>query len=163
MIVGENGAVLWGKEVTFGTAVTRTAHLPLITQDMKVVDAPLMRQHLRKATGGLPRGYYLSRRDVGGPVRMEAYYSGSGLIWLGAMGSVTDTGAGPYTHTYKLENELISLTGETIRGDGRQGTSEQSEVFKGCIFNRLQAKAEAGGFMSWPKMPTTARRRRAWC
>jgi hypothetical protein len=148
LIVGENGALLLAKEVTYGTAVARTIHLPLISHDMKVVDAPLARQHLRRATGGIALGHYRSRRDAGGPCKVEMYYSGSGLIWLGLMGSVTDTGAGPYTHTYKLENELPSLTGEIIRGDGRQTATELAEVFKGCVLNQGSIQCESGGFMT---------------
>jgi hypothetical protein len=148
MLVGENAAILFGKETTPGTAATRTAHLPLISTGLKAVDTPLPRQHLRRATGGLPLGYYRSRRDVGGPVRVEMYYSGSGLVWLAAMGSVATSGSGPYTHTYKLEDELVTLSSEVHRGDGRHGVTEQAELFLGSVINRLNAQVDAGGFLT---------------
>jgi len=143
LYVGQNAALGIGLETTYGTPVSRTAWLSLVSAGLRARQQITPRSHLRRGTGGLPVSHYAGRKEVGGPAEVELTTEGVGLLLYAAMGGRASSGSGPYAHTFSLADELPSLTLEVVRGEGRHSASAEAEVFAGCVINSLTLRAEA--------------------
>jgi hypothetical protein len=67
---------------------------------------------------------FLGNKDTSGSIDIELGAENSGILLKHLMGGVTDTGAGPYTHVYKIGTLPVGLGFETdygaaIAGSGR--------------------------------------------
>lgn len=82
----------------------------------------------------------LGNKDVSGDIKLElqAYMA---LLLKAAFGSVTTTGTGPYTHTFKIGASLPSLLIE-------KGFTDIGQYFKynGCKVNKFGLSVTAEGF-----------------
>lgn len=132
-----------GIESTWGTAVSRTNWLRLISSDIRRGKGVQPRPHL--GTYGAASANY---RDLdhltdsaGGTIEWIASYNDSTLLLvrdaLGAS-SISTSGSGTYTHTGTLKEALpVGLTAEIIGG-------QSGHVFEGGLINRLTMSGRAG-------------------
>jgi hypothetical protein len=143
LYVGAGAAIGFGTESTWGTAVARARWERATGTGLRRVRTREVVQDL-SGTGGGSANYmhmFTSRDRVRGTLAFNGHYHSYGLTTLlkHAMGSCTDGGAGPYTHTYTLTATMqTGLTIEMIMG------SNYSEVFEGCKVNRLTLTHEIG-------------------
>lgn len=108
-------------ESAFGTAVTVDNFLPLVSESItNTVD--------RMESAGIIAGrrvlasdqWAAGNQDISGDIELELYNRGLGQLFLAAMGSVTTTGSGPYTHVF----EPGDLFGDSLTVQvGRPGTA----------------------------------------
>jgi hypothetical protein len=108
-------------EVTYGTAVTPTAFLPLVSESVTA-------QRERLESAGIIAGRRVLTSDqwspgnltVSGDVEVELYNRGLGKLFRVMFGEVATTGAGPYTHVFTPGD----LAGDALTVQvGRPGTA----------------------------------------
>ena len=140
--LGAGAAVGFGAESTWGTAVARTRWERSVSTGIRRVRSREVVADLAGPGGGSANYLhtFTSRDRVRGTIGFNGHMNSYGLTMLlkYAMGSVTDGGAGPYTHTYTLALSLP--TGLTIE----QISANYGEVFEGCKVNRLTLTHEVG-------------------
>lgn len=140
VISGFGTVVGLGKEVTPGTAVSRTRWLDVngttLTQTAR---KRAVRAALAK-TKAFVESRFVTDNEVGGALTMPAGYSGLGLLLEAALGSVS--GTGPYT--FAAATSVTSLTVEQLVGN-----SGSSEVFAGCKVNTATLTVSPGGEVTW--------------
>lgn len=141
--LGRTAFVGFGAESTWGTAVSATIYMGLISETMSAKPEKKQRPTLAEATGSAnARGHYLGADVVGGTVVVECTYEGFLLLVKQAFGG-TPTTTGPasslYTHTCLLAN--TPQTGLTVRVTRGQGTTE---VFAGCKVSKITFRIAAG-------------------
>jgi hypothetical protein len=140
--VGHASNIGLAQEVTYGTAVSPR------TRWMRVTEAGLARRILRQpvedlAADGLAaneRYRVQTGEESGGSIGGWVAFNDHCLTFLlkNALGSISTTGSGPYTHTAVMRTALPSLTISQNQG-GSVG-----EVFEGCKINRLTLDVEPG-------------------
>ena len=135
---GRSGAIGFAEESTWGTAVSRSNWRPVISSALQRVPSVVPRTDLH-AGGPTRRSKFIEREEAGGDVSVLATYDNIGMLLKAAMGSVSTSGSGPYTHVYTLAQTLPSLTIENIRG-----TATNSEVFEGCKVTSMGLECSAG-------------------
>jgi len=140
-ITGRGGAVMFGEESTFGTAVTRTVTVQCasfsgfaevqewIPRDTLIRNAGFRSQHIDGRINAMGK---ISKCDM--------TYQTLGMFWYAARGAKASTGAGPYTHTYTTDTSLPFFTAEPIRG-----TAANTTLARGCTLNKLTLSMEEGG------------------
>jgi hypothetical protein len=140
--VGIGARVCFGVESTWGTAVSRTHHLPLNASSY------IRRVVSRNARGVLytgsrtRKGFYQPTETVEGQLILELTYENFGLLWTHLFGTGSSTGAGPYVHSYTIATlDALGLTIEIVRGNG------QAQVFEGCKFSVGRIQCRADGIM----------------
>jgi len=96
-----------GIEAQFGYAEESTYNTPVtVTRFHEFVSEGIKFEKNRIKSNGLRAGRRISRRwapgtqKASGPITLELPPGGIGLLLKHAIGSVTTTGAGPYTHTF---------------------------------------------------------------
>lgn len=165
--IGVNSGWGVGEESTFGTPVSRTHWFPGIAPlAMEARQAHVPRRGLLMAPGGVPRNSYRGRREVGGSLGTEPMFAGFAILWRavlgGASASAWDTTPGtPNVHVLVPDDELPFFTIEQLRGEGRHGASDLSEVFSGCMVRRFTLRqrtyAEAETIFDWLGQDTQGR------
>jgi len=142
---GRGASIGIGEESTYGTAVSRTNWRPLISSSLLRTIEKVPRPTLRTgAAGAMRRAHFISADNAGGSFQVECDYNSVGMFCKHLMGTVADTGGGPYDHTYTFANTLpTGLTIENIRGTGT------SEVFEGCKISTGTFAVSAGGVMTF--------------
>jgi hypothetical protein len=64
-----------------------------------------------------PAGAYRDKIESGASIETRAYLKSIGLLLLGALGGISTTGSGPYTHVITLGTALLYLTAFQKKGD----------------------------------------------
>lgn len=131
-------------ESTYGTYVAPTSFFPLISETVKldrphIVSKAIRVGRLTTDTGDWAQG----AKTVNGQVNLELYDRTSALLFVHALGSVSTSGAGPYTHTITPGNLLgKSLTMQI----GRPSTDGTVRVFSylGTKIKSWTLSAKAG-------------------
>jgi len=140
---GRGAVVGIGAESTWGTAVSRSNWLPLISTSMQRSLTKVPRPTLRVGTlGAMRRTHFTSETVVGGDIVVEASHQSMGILLKGILGGAASTGSGPYVHTYKVGALVAGHTIEINRGTGT------SERFDGCRFESATFDVSAGGVMT---------------
>ena len=141
---GRGAALGFGKESTWGTAVSRVNWRPAISSALTRTIEKVPRPNLRVGSAGaMRRSRYVQTDLAGGSFSVEATYENVGMLLEGIMGSSATTGSSPYTHTYKFADDLqTGLTIENVRGTGT------SEIFEGCRVSTASLAVAAGGVMT---------------
>ena len=142
---GAGSCIQIKKEAVWGTAITPTEKLEIISSSLKSNVARTAGASIYTGNSGMSRKHYDLRYESGGQIVMPAKYSALGYLLEAAFGAVGTTGTGPYVHTYTLggQNQLPSLTIEDVLGD-----SGNAITYAGCMVQRFEAAwsaAEAGG------------------
>ena len=133
---GLGSKVSLGEESTAGTPVSRTIAVPVLSVDFQQKrESDTLKHLLGSGTTRNPTSMIDVRKTTTGSVELDAYYKGGGLGMLlkHAIGGVTTTGSGPYTHTYALSAALPN--GLTVAVE--RGNTGADEVHAGCKINRL--------------------------
>ncbi len=133
----------FGKESTWGTAVSRTnwsratdAGVSLRKQQI-ILPVP----ELSHGTNGDIRNTYLSREETTGGFEVLARYDGIGLLLEALLGgtAATSGSSSPYSHSFGLGSSLPALSVEVVRG-----TSGKAEVFEGFKVSSWTLSGAAG-------------------
>ena len=136
--VGRGGAILIGQESTWGTAVSRTVHLPLLagaSLDEKVMREPRPGLY----TGDVTRRSTIDKgQRVSGKLPILMTYENCGILLKHVMGAVATAGPSgtEYTHT----NTLATLDGLGLTLEKIRGNSTNSIIAEGCKFSRAVLK-----------------------
>ena len=121
--IGAKSYMQWGRESTWGTAVTATKRLGILKSTLKQ-DLKLVRD--QRMTGSrLPQDIYVVRERAVGQIELYCTYNDLMMFFDGAMGTATfgsnggtTTGANPYTHTWNDGKEFFnSYTIEIVEGN----------------------------------------------
>lgn len=142
--LGNKSYLQLGVESAYATAVAAAAKMEIISANIDPVvgtipDPSLYNAQSRRGLyqGGLfYRGSIVARGNYGGGAT-----GGLGRLIKAAMGTVTTTGAGPFTHTYKEAATPPSLTLELIEGDV---PANQCKRAIGTIVTDMTIRATAG-------------------
>lgn len=135
---GRGAAIGIGQETTYGTSVARSDWA-------QTVSSSLHRKVTRNFRPGLVgvAASFVRRRTVsgitecGGSLEHVLTYEGLGMLLKNALGAATSTGAGPYVHTYKIDDLPPGLTLESIES-GDSGNVAQ--VAEGVKISRMTLK-----------------------
>jgi hypothetical protein len=132
-----------GEESTYGTAVSATVWVPILSCSFQQSLERRIRDHLRVGAASYnARSRYKSRRKWAGGVELECTYDNMGIFLKHALGTVSTTGSNPYTHVYKRAASFpTGLTFTLNRGSGVK------EVFEGGKINGGSISGEAGGYL----------------
>lgn len=146
IFLGYGSKVGFAPEVTYGTAVSPTVWLNLISGSINRERPQTARPHLHGGTGRVAHGYTVERDDVSATLVFEGSYSGIGLWFRLAMGGApTTTGAGPYVHPFLLGNVLGSATVHIYRGtDAFNTLTERFIKIAGAMVERLTLRHQTG-------------------
>lgn len=141
---GRNASIGLGKEVTWGTAVARSAWRPLMSGSLQRTITKTPRPHLLSGgTSAMRRGHFTEADECGGTFQVEAQFTSIGILLEALMGSSASTGSGPYVHTYSMASTLPSLTAEFVRGTG------SSEILEGAKLSTGTLAVSSGGVMTF--------------
>ena len=146
IFLGYGSLVGFAPETTYGTAVSPTVWLRLISASINRERPQIPRPHLHGGTGRVAHGYTVERDDVSTTLVVEGSFSGIGLLLRLAMGPApTSTGAGPYAHPFLLGNVLASGTFHIYRGTDAFGTlTERFVKIAGAMVDRLTLRVQTG-------------------
>jgi hypothetical protein len=131
-------------ETVYGTGVTPTVFLPLVSEG-------LTNQVERLESAGIIAGrrvltsnqWSAGNVTVSGDVELELYNRGLGKLFVTMFGAVVTTGAGPYTHVFTPGD----LTGDSLTMQvGRPGTGGTVHPFtySGCKIASWELACSAG-------------------
>lgn len=137
---GRLSHIEWGKETTWGTAVSSAKSVPLITSGLKETSDWAEPPDLYHGAGGVGSRLYELSRDVGGTFEVLPSYTVLGYLLEAALGTPGSSGAGPYDHTFSL-SDPGSLPALTLRL--RHGNSAYLSTFAGCMINQLTFRWQA--------------------
>ncbi len=94
---GHNAWVGFADESTYGTYVPATAFLEIMEESFKGSQSKIAKPQLRNIS---VLNTVSSKKSVGGGFKFQFPLTGAEKLLKHALGTVADTGAGPYTHTY---------------------------------------------------------------
>lgn len=83
-----------------------------------------------------PAGAFRDKIENGASVETRAYQKSIGLLLLGALGSISTTGASPYTHVITLGTALLYFTAFEKKGD------DSLHAVKDCKIDELEISWE---------------------
>ena len=142
--LGRGSWIGFAEETTWGTAVSRTNFLSVVSNGLQRTTALTPRSDLKGSSGSaMRRGHFKGFEEAGGSVVVLATYENIGMLCKHSLGTLNTTGAGPYTHTYTLATTLP--TGLTM--EGKRGTSG-AEVFEGCKVSTATWECSSGSEMT---------------
>ena len=141
---GHQAWIGWGEESTYGTRVAPASFLEVNSENFKGEQSYISRPTLRSAS----QNYKVrSKKSVSGGFAFPFPWEGAEQLIEHAMGSVVTTGAGPYTHTYALEDLLpTGLTFHVNRDAAALGAGSAFE-YEGCHIASLKFSQEAENFL----------------
>ena len=145
---GRGSVIGLATEDDYGTAKARSNWRPVISSSLTRTIEKVPRPSLRVGTlGAMRRSNYVSVDSAGGSFSVECTYENVGLLlhhWLGSSSTYTATGSAPFTHTYKIAEDVpLGLTIENVRGTGT------SEVFEGARISSGTLSVASAGMMSF--------------
>ena len=146
ILFAQNSFLKIAEESTWGTGVSTTVFVKLISSTLQVTQERERRTHLSVPTSGMLSGTFEGFRQAGGTIEIPAYYDGIGLLIKAALGSASSAGASdPYTHTYTPAEDQPSLTVDFQRGSNLANSMEK---FTGVKISTMTISAEAGSEMT---------------
>jgi hypothetical protein len=83
-----------------------------------------------------PAGAYRDKLENGASIETRAYLQSIGLLLLGALGGISTTGSGPYTHVITLGTALLYFTAFEKKGD------DSLHAIKDCKIDELEISWE---------------------
>jgi len=128
---GYNSWIGLGLETTYGTPVSRTSWFRLISVDIKPENPSIFKQFLGTA---LDRHIVKSKKTVSGSFTIAVPYAGFGFILKHALGAVSTTGSGPYTHAFTCAALPLAMTVE-VNSDTRV------DLYAGCKITGIKITA----------------------
>ena len=156
-----------GKETTYGTAVAPTefseAIRETLQQNRRFEEITTIRSNSTRVVNQL-------NSNVGGDVELIGNFQDIGLLLKGFIGSVTTTGAGPYTHTFPATSGTTGRSGLSLTAEVSRDSTALTWRYAGCkvvsysfsaskdqsprITFGLAGKSEATGTAAAPSFPT---------
>jgi len=146
---GLDAQISYVAESTWGTAVTTTRFLPLISESLKTeiarVESPgiIAGQQVLRSTQ-----WTQGNKTITGDVRHELYDQDFGLLLRAAFGTVSTSGtAVPYTHLFWPANPGLSFT--TQVGRPLVYGTVQPFTYEGCKITSWDLGISAGENVTW--------------
>jgi len=134
---GAGSILQFKKEAVYGTAITPTISIPIISSTLKSNTAKAPSPTLFTGDSGMAKRHHKLRNEAGGQVVFPFSYGGIGYLLEAAFGAVT--GAGPFVYTLGGQNALPSLTIEDVLGD-----SGNANTYEGAMLSRFMMAWAAG-------------------
>lgn len=141
---GLNAQLGFASETTWGTAVTVSKFVPLVSESVQKQVARL------ESSGILAGRRVLSTNQftggdvtVSGDINMELSQQGIGTLWKWALGAISTSGSGPYTHVCTpgdLTDDHVTL--QVGRPD--TGGTVDAFTYSGCKCKSWEVAAKAG-------------------
>lgn len=147
---GLDAQVGYVKESTYGTGVTVTRFLPLISETMKK-DIEWVESPGIYAGAQVLRSVQMSQGNakVGGDIQHELMSESIGMLFEAAFGTVAESGTvAPYTHTFTPAAPGVSLTCQVGVPTAVSG-SVIPKTYTGCKVASWELAAEAGKNVTW--------------
>jgi len=136
----------YGRETTWGTAVTPDRSFRIVRWSMKRDVPKVKRPYLLHSTASTNvRKHFRTADNAGGQVEYEFNLEGMGPLLADAFGAApTTSGAGPYVHTFKLG--LGQTVGATLQGTwyDDDAAADRGEIFEGCVASRTELSWRIG-------------------
>ncbi len=134
----------YASESTYGTGVTVTRFVPLVSES-------LTKEVARIESEGIIAGARVMRSEQWGPgnvtvsgdVQHELFQQGCGLLFEHMFGSRNTTGVGPFTHTY-TPGDLSGKSFTTQVGKPRTDGTVSPHTYTGCKVQEWEVALEAG-------------------
>lgn len=137
---GSNARIIIAPESTFKTAATTQYQiLPFINESFRLSRNLVESQVLRSTRN--PSMPARGNMEIGGEISTELSPT-MGRLFKHALGSITTSGAGPYTHTFKISALPTSLSLEKQFTDL---ATPQYFVYTGCKINSFSITAKPEG------------------
>ena len=144
---GRNSYIQVKEESTYGTKETSgLTDMRLISCTLQKTIERSKKTYLNHGEAGFVNSTFDAFNVTGGNITGPLHYAGNGDILGAALGKVVTSGSSaPYTHTFKPDPDLPSLTINLFRGK-RAGSSNDpfKEIFKGCMVSTLTISCAAG-------------------
>lgn len=135
---GWQGSLGWGEETTWGTPVTISKFLEIVSESLTLDAQRQYSNTIRNTRSRQKQLYIATRRGIGGDVNFEFLVLGLGQWIKHALGSVTSAqqgGTAAYLHTFTLTDVLpVGLTLEVER-------QAQYHTYTGCRVTSLTLEA----------------------
>jgi len=141
---GDNSWIGVGAESTFGTAVARSKFFEFLSESIKLDQGREARSSLRGRSKNR-RGQ--KKKSVGGSFEMQMQVNGMETLLKHALGAVSTSGAGPYTHTFTLARSLPTGLSVEVNRDSSNIGSTSSFLYEGCQISKVTFKHEPGAFL----------------
>lgn len=141
--LGLKSALAIAKEVTFGTPVTTTRGLPVISESL-TMDPGRVRTNSVKGGGLLPPDTTIRNGPIMGQGSIQTYLfvDGATLLWEAMTFGAPSTSAGPpYTHTYNLGDTPPSYSVQV--GYGATSTTKVKKV-EGLVVSSWELAVSQG-------------------
>ena len=146
---GSKVRIIYDGEVTFGTR--RDQDTPTTTVVAHVL--PFVNESLRQTRNLIDSQSIRSARDTRAPVRGNSEVAGDitveldpymGKLLYNALGTVSTTGASPYSHTFTVED---LPAGMSIEKQFTDLTTPQYFVYNGCKVNSFKVALKSEGYI----------------
>lgn len=136
------------KEATWGTFVAPTRFFPLRSEGLEFSQERLDSEAI-VAGRTTPSSdlWALGGRSVSGGIELDATAASQGILWEAALGNVSTSGTGPFTHTFTpgdLDGKSLSI--QVGRPD--LGGTVRPFSFTGCKVASLELSVETGSLAS---------------
>lgn len=144
-LAGQFGVAL---ESSYGTYSAPTRFLPFRSEELSFEQERLDSEAII-ASRTVPSSalWILGSRQVSGSVDLDATAASQGILWYAALGSVSTTGTGPYTHVFTPGDlDGLSLSIQVGRPDLSGNVRPFS--FVGCKVSSLELSVETGSIPS---------------
>lgn len=149
-LVGRGTYIMLGTEVTYGTVVSRTVALRVLSAGLQRTQQLMRSEELVGAAGSNGRRFRMQGNiEAGGPVSMYLFYEGAGLLWQHLMRTTVTTQAdtpssGLHTHTLHLGSTYSSFSLEQVKGASVQGGTTYAETFEGSVVSEWSISCALG-------------------
>lgn len=143
---GHGLRIAYGRESTWGTAVTPDRSFRAISSTVERDVGKAMREYLlHGATSRHGREHGRTHDNAGGTLAFEALLEGMGTVWADCFGAAPSTsGAGPYVHTYAFAlGQMVGATLQVSWYDNDTGT-ERGEIFEGAVCGGWRFSSRVG-------------------
>lgn len=123
-----------GEESTFGTGVAPTKFFRLVDESLSLDYG----KHYREILGSnLTRKTISKKKSVGGSFKILAPFDDLGILFKHALGDVSTSGVGPYTHTITAVTSLPTGLSIQVNRDTATITGNASFRYTGCQISKL--------------------------
>lgn len=141
---GRSAYIGVAEESTYGTLSGGSfTAMRLVSCSLQKTVERARKTHLNQGSAGFVRSTFDAFNVTGGNITGPLHYAGNGDILKGALGSVTTSGSGPYTHSFTVAANLPSYSVKFFRGQAQSGNPSR-ENFLGCVVNTLTISCAAG-------------------
>lgn len=142
----QNGQLAFGRETTYGTPVTPTKFLPLLSEDLDLGFDPLMDEAVRAGRRMMiAEQHQNGNRQVGGSFQTHIYGIGMRDLLESLFGTETDPGSGTPTRAFVYTPGDLSDDPLTVEVNAPLATGNSVKTLDGGMITGATFEYKAGG------------------